>query len=259
MDYFNYMCFFIYGLVFASFLNALGYRMDKGYKYPDIFIKPSACEKCKTPLKWYELIPVIGYILNKGRCSKCQKKINIYYPISELFLGLTFLILFVTHSPISFYVLSLVLFFLTYFDIETMSIPKKETDILLTIALLYKVYLIIFVEKGISFSQDASLIFSLGLLVVVSIINRWKEVLGIGDLLILIIISSLLPFASFILYLYLTILLSGTVSIILIVFNKEYLKKYIPLLPFMTMSFVLTVLTNYYFPTLLHTLFPVFF
>jgi prepilin signal peptidase PulO-like enzyme (type II secretory pathway) len=54
---------FVFGLVIASFLNALLYRIDNGYKYPDIFIKGSHCEKCKKQLTWYELIPVLSYFI----------------------------------------------------------------------------------------------------------------------------------------------------------------------------------------------------
>ena len=57
--YFTFILF-ILGLVIASFLNAL-YRVDNGYKYPDILLRGSHCEKCNKQLKVYELIPVISF------------------------------------------------------------------------------------------------------------------------------------------------------------------------------------------------------
>ena len=59
------VCFFIFGLVFGSFYNVVGYRLPKG----ESLIKPgSHCPNCKHELNWYELIPVFSYLALKGRC-----------------------------------------------------------------------------------------------------------------------------------------------------------------------------------------------
>jgi leader peptidase (prepilin peptidase)/N-methyltransferase len=77
MNILIYPTLFLIGLVLASFLNALMYRIDKAYKYPDIFLKGSMCEKCKKKLKWYELIPILSYIIFKGKCTKCKYHIPV--------------------------------------------------------------------------------------------------------------------------------------------------------------------------------------
>lgn len=86
--YFTVVIFFL-GLAIASFLNALLYRIDNGYKYPDIYIKGSHCEKCNKPLTWYELIPVLSFFIFKGRCKQCGYKVPLYYPVSELVLAIS--------------------------------------------------------------------------------------------------------------------------------------------------------------------------
>ena len=91
---------FLLGLVLASFLNALLYRIDNGYKYPEIFVKGSHCEKCGKMLKVYELIPVLSYIIFRGKCSKCGYKIPKYYPISELALGIGMGVYTIILSPL---------------------------------------------------------------------------------------------------------------------------------------------------------------
>lgn len=54
-------------------------------------IKPrSHCDKCKKVLSWYELIPVISYIIMGGKCSKCNNKVSIFYPLVELLSGTLF-------------------------------------------------------------------------------------------------------------------------------------------------------------------------
>ncbi len=109
--YFTFLTF-ILGLVLASFFNALLYRIDNGYKYPDIFIKGSHCEKCGKYLTSYELIPVISFIIFKGKCSKCGYKVPIYYPISEILLGVGFSSIYFFSLP---YILYIVLIFFSRF------------------------------------------------------------------------------------------------------------------------------------------------
>lgn len=83
------VCFFIFGLVFGSFYNVVGYRLPKG----ESLIKPgSHCPNCKHELNWYELIPVFSYLALKGKCLKCKKKISPFYMCFELLTGVLFLL-----------------------------------------------------------------------------------------------------------------------------------------------------------------------
>ncbi len=84
---FIYGLMFIMGLCFGSFLNVMAYRFltDQSVVEP-----PSHCPQCKTPLKWYENLPVIAYILQKGQCKTCGTPIGLEYPLAELGTGLLF-------------------------------------------------------------------------------------------------------------------------------------------------------------------------
>lgn len=83
------VCFFIFGLVFGSFYNVVGYRLPKG----ESLVKPgSHCPNCKHELNWYELIPVFSYLALRGKCLKCKKKISPFYMCFELLTGLLFLL-----------------------------------------------------------------------------------------------------------------------------------------------------------------------
>lgn len=80
---------FILGLVFGSFYNVVGFRLCNN----ESLIKPrSHCPKCNHILKPIELIPVLSFIIQGGRCKKCKAKISIFYPMIELFTGLLFAI-----------------------------------------------------------------------------------------------------------------------------------------------------------------------
>ncbi len=78
---------FIYGLLFGSFFNVIGYRIPNNIS----IVKPhSFCPKCKHVLKWYELIPVLSFLIQGGKCRKCKSRISFFYPVIELLTGILF-------------------------------------------------------------------------------------------------------------------------------------------------------------------------
>ncbi len=87
MDFYL-LLFFLLGTIFGSFYHVVGYRLPKG----ESFIKPvhSYCPNCKKELKWYELIPILSYLMQGGKCRNCHQKISIFYPLIELITGSLF-------------------------------------------------------------------------------------------------------------------------------------------------------------------------
>jgi leader peptidase (prepilin peptidase)/N-methyltransferase len=71
---------FIIGLCFGSFLNVVIYRTENNIS---IVLPPSFCPKCKAPIKWYDNIPLLSYIILGGRCRNCKTRISIVYPLVE--------------------------------------------------------------------------------------------------------------------------------------------------------------------------------
>jgi len=95
---FNYLYALIIGLCIGSFLNVVAYRFPNNLS----IIKPrSFCPKCKNKLTWRENIPLISWLLQKGRCKNCSKPISIRYPLLELTTSVLFVV-FINSSP-SFY------------------------------------------------------------------------------------------------------------------------------------------------------------
>jgi leader peptidase (prepilin peptidase)/N-methyltransferase len=76
------------GLVIGSFLNVVIYRLprDESVVWPG-----SHCTSCNRALAWYENIPVVSWIVLRGRCRTCQSRISIQYPIVEAVTGALFL------------------------------------------------------------------------------------------------------------------------------------------------------------------------
>lgn len=86
-----YTIIFLYGIVIGSFLNVCIYRIPEG---SSIVTGRSHCMKCKTQLKWYDLIPVFSYIFLLGRCRRCKAPISIQYPMIEALNGFFYVLVF---------------------------------------------------------------------------------------------------------------------------------------------------------------------
>lgn len=82
---------FITGLCIGSFLNVVILR---GLSNESIVFPPSKCPKCQHKLKWWHNIPLLSYMLLKGKCYFCHEKISPQYFIVEIFTGILFTALF---------------------------------------------------------------------------------------------------------------------------------------------------------------------
>jgi len=90
---------FLLGLIVGSFLNCLIWRLHK----KESMLGRSYCPKCRHKIAWYDNIPLLSFLLLKGKCRHCQKKISIQYPLVELITGVLFVMAFVIniHYPLS--------------------------------------------------------------------------------------------------------------------------------------------------------------
>lgn len=76
----------IFGTIVGSFLNVVILRMNTGKGLGG----RSQCLSCNHILSWYELIPVISFLVQQGKCRSCRSKISIQYPLVELVTGILF-------------------------------------------------------------------------------------------------------------------------------------------------------------------------
>ncbi len=80
---------FIFGLIFGSFLNVCISRLPAG---KSIVHPGSSCPKCGKPIKPYDNIPVLSYLVLLGKCRHCKARISPVYPAVELLTGALFLL-----------------------------------------------------------------------------------------------------------------------------------------------------------------------
>ena len=81
----------IYGLVLGSFFHVVGLRVPVKQS---ILFPRSTCLHCGRKLQCVELIPVLSYVLQKGRCRKCKERIHLLYPLTELMTSFLFTLSF---------------------------------------------------------------------------------------------------------------------------------------------------------------------
>lgn len=86
--------YFVFGIIIGSFLNVIILRYNTG----QMLLGRSVCFSCGKELLWYELIPIISFIFQLGRCRNCKSKISWQYPAMEVFTGIIFLSIFLKFS-----------------------------------------------------------------------------------------------------------------------------------------------------------------
>lgn len=80
MEIYFSICSFLFGICVGSFLNVVVFRVPKG---ESIVTGPSHCMTCGHRLKWYELIPVLSFVIQGGKCRFCGTRLSPQYPLVE--------------------------------------------------------------------------------------------------------------------------------------------------------------------------------
>lgn len=123
---------FIFGLCFGSFLNVLILRLSLNQS----ILTRSACPNCKHTIYWYHNIPLLSYLLLKGKCAYCKTKISFEYFLVEFITGIVTLAIYLklglTQEAIFMCLLSYVLITLSFIDLKYKAVP----DYLLLIVLI---------------------------------------------------------------------------------------------------------------------------
>jgi leader peptidase (prepilin peptidase)/N-methyltransferase len=119
---------FVAGLLVGSFLNVVAYRLPRGAS----LVHPgSHCPGCDAPIAPYDNVPVLSWLLLRGRCRRCGAGISARYPLVELATGCLYaLVVVVKHDPVGIALgLALVtaLVPITLIDLDLRLIPNRIT------------------------------------------------------------------------------------------------------------------------------------
>lgn len=153
----------VFGLVVGSFLNVVISRLPMKVERDERHLSlqqlnieppkvrainlawpPSFCPNCRTPIRWRHNIPIVSWLMLRGRCAQCGMPISVRYPLVEATSALLFLALFVSYGPTlefcfkAFFCLGLIA--VAYMDWETGWLPDVATIPLIGAGLLYSVF-----------------------------------------------------------------------------------------------------------------------
>ena len=248
-----YLIAFVIGLIFGSFLNVLIHRLPLGVS----LFKPvgSACPHCQYAIKWHENIPVVSYLILKGKCSSCAGKISPIYPIVELTTGVVTVLLYQHQWFDVDLVLTIVLFYmlivLSFIDFKYKAVP----DYLLIIVVLLTLILGNWKDALIFMGGFAllELILTFYIQTIKAKITKNKDLenqrsLGEGDIPIAGVIGGLLGIQLGISAIFLAAILALIPAVYGLIVKQEIET---PFIPFLSLGLLITLITGFNLFTLI--------
>jgi prepilin signal peptidase PulO-like enzyme (type II secretory pathway) len=237
---------FLLGLAVGSFLNVVILRGSERKSLGG----RSQCVSCKKTLSWYELIPIVSFVIQKGRCRSCGAVLSLQYPLVELGTGVAYA---VAASQIgSFDPAGLIIFaglliviataiVIIVSDFRWQIIPNGAVLTLFLIGVLLAIFRLFQTQSGTASVPD--LVWNVGAAVVITLFfaalwffsrGRW---MGFGDVKLIFATSLIVGFpASALLF---SFWLGGIFGLFLLLTRKSGLKSVMPFGPFILMGAIL--------------------
>ncbi len=216
------------GLAWGSFLNVLIYRLPLGMS----IVRPaSSCPRCKQKIKYTDNIPILSYILLRGKCRYCKARIPFSYPLVEFLTPLSFLLLYAQHR-LSFFFFASCLFasaliVLGFIDYYHQILPDEITLSGLALALIYSLF-----RKDLNLTQAlVGAVAGASFLLVVYgayYLLRKKEGLGMGDVTMMLLIGAYLGWRQAFFTLIMASVAGALFGIFFILFRKKSLHYSLP-------------------------------
>ncbi|MEI6092378.1 MAG: prepilin peptidase [bacterium] len=231
---------FIFGLCWGSFLALMSYRIPRGIS---IVVPGSFCDSCKTKLTISQNIPIISYILLRGKCKSCGAKISIRYPVMELLTALLFLYAYEYMFENYFSLIRVVLLITAilpsiFIDVDERIIPDR-----LSIGLIICGFALSLFDPLMTWHNSAAgIIVGGGILFIVAEVYyrlTGREGMGGGDIKLLAGIGAVLGWYPAIMVIFYSSVLGSVYGIFMMLIFKKGRLTEIPFGPFIGISAIL--------------------
>ncbi len=247
--------FFILGLIVGSFLNVCIYRIPRSLS---IVSPPSACPGCNAPVRPWDNIPLLSYILLGGKCRNCKGPISFRYPLVELLNGVLYWSVVTSfglgwHVPL-FCAFVSALVVITFIDLDFQIIPDSITLPGIIIGLLsasfllpdpFSVHRFALNLSVVGFKNSlAGLLFGGGLFYLIAELGRRitkTDALGGGDIKMMALVGAFMGWKSILLTTFIGSLSGSLVGIFLMVAKGKGSKSRIPFGPFLALGALATL------------------
>ncbi len=225
---------FVFGLIIGSFLSMLLPRLHFGEK--GIVSGRSHCPHCKKDLRPIDLIPLLSYLILRGRCHFCKKPISAWYPITELCSALSFALLYyqVQNTELFLFLIPhfFVLLFIFFYDLRY----KEIHDFIMLPAIVYAFFANLWIGDPTSALMGGAV--GAGFFALQFLISRGRWI-GSGDIRIGAFMGLMLGWPMTLLAILLSYIVGSLVSIYLLATKQASAKTAIPLGPFLVAGTVL--------------------
>ncbi len=238
-----YAIIIVIGLILGSFANSIIYRLPD---LESIYFSRSECPKCKTKIRFWDLIPVLSYVFLRGRCRHCQEKISWQYPAVEIVTAVIFLLVWLSFGfsvySIFLMIFAWILIIIFVHDAKTMEIPGRALIILLFLIIIWTVWEVVLYQPNIAMLDDRIWAGIIGGIIwlILNLVSKGKWI-GFGDFQLGFLLGFVLGLPNAVIFLFVTAIIGGIVAIILMALGKKHLKDKIALGPIMILAFFITL------------------
>lgn len=231
------LIFFIFGSIMGSFYHVLANRLSKG---ESIISPPSHCEKCNHQLKWYELIPIISFVIQGGKCRECKSKMSISYILMEICTGILFAVCYHAFD----FTLELITALMFVSCLIIIIISDIEYMIILDEVLIVSIFVIIIVDifdVGV-YETSLRILSGLGAFVTMLLIKKIgdiifkQESLGGGDIKLMFLVGIAIGYPMAVCNIFFATFIAFPIALYLLISKKDNI---IPFGPFLSMSAIL--------------------
>lgn len=243
---------FIFGTLFGSFFNVVGYRLPKE---ESIIFPSSHCPNCNHKLGMLELIPIFSFLCLGGKCKKCHTKISWIYPIFELCTGVLFALSYIIFGFDIDFIIALtfisVLLIIIVSDIRYMIIPDEVLFVGITC-----LFAEIFIKSGWVGCLEALVhgLISFGIMFLFKCMGDFlfkKESMGGGDIKLMFLFGMVLGWPLALISIFLASFIGLPISIYIVARKKTNI---IPFGPFLSVAAMILFFTQIDFQGILNLL-----
>jgi leader peptidase (prepilin peptidase)/N-methyltransferase len=228
---------FILGCIIGSFANVCIHRLPWQHS---LLLPPSHCPSCQQELRTYHNVPIVSYLLLRGRCAYCQTTISWRYPFVELLCGLLYIVLYARFGlsipGVIFTLLATSLLIVSFIDLAYRIIPDIITLPGIIVGLLAST-----LATSVGFgSALLGATVGGGLFLLIAIMSRGG--MGGGDIKLTAMIGAFLGWQGVFVTIFLAALSGAISGLFLIVVKKRGRKDALPFGPFLALGALLALL-----------------
>jgi leader peptidase (prepilin peptidase)/N-methyltransferase len=229
---------FLFGSIVGSFLNVCIWRLPRE---ESIVFPPSRCPACGAGIRPRDNLPILGWLLLRGRCRDCREPISPRYPLVELLTAVLFLLAYRKAGPTWELLAGLVLLsamvVIVFIDLDHMIIPDVITLPGIVLGLLLTPLLPHTLLSGVVGAAVGGLYFYLA--AVISHLVLKKEGMGGGDIKMAAMMGAFLGWQLLLVAIFLALLLGSATGITLLVLKRKERGDPIPFGPFLALGTVI--------------------